>query len=298
MKISITRGNDVIVSSSDEEITMQEVKAIKRKERYTNHESTLRVSLVRPELEIIVKKNIINPDEKDFEVMTIFGIPVLFTNERITKDNIPNDISISIYDLRNDDEYFCELKDEIIVNRGGTILVIRPAFDTRSQNGHIVTSKAGYHITRDDYNFIGISDYSINDYINNYDHLVDEYGYYLPKSDNSTEEEQVDQESVEINTDETEEINKSDDSAEEERMEFDVKSKFTAPEPENYEKDEDILSDLPRPDSNKVINDFFAKEAKEERMYGTKRGGSRDKYVKGGAKRGKKNSGRRNVDNY
>ena len=88
----------------------------------------------------MLKFNMLNPDEK-YEVIEIFDIPALFTNNRIYRHQIED--GFYLYHLRDDCEgNFCEIAYPVIVNHAGSII---------SKRGNALCGD----MTLDDINFLG-----------------------------------------------------------------------------------------------------------------------------------------------
>ena len=68
----------------------------------------------------------INTEMKDFELIELFDKPALFTNERLTKADIPK--GLYCYDLRTSDdgERFATIEPNVTVNHGGSIVTCDP----------------------------------------------------------------------------------------------------------------------------------------------------------------------------
>ena len=68
----------------------------------------------------------INTEMKDFELIELFDKPTLFTNERLTKADIPK--GLYCYDLRTSDdgERFATIEPNVTVNHGGSIVTCDP----------------------------------------------------------------------------------------------------------------------------------------------------------------------------
>ena len=68
----------------------------------------------------------INTEMKDFELIELFDKPALFTNERLTKEDIPK--GLYCYDLRTSDdgERFATIEPNVTVNHGGSIVTCDP----------------------------------------------------------------------------------------------------------------------------------------------------------------------------
>lgn len=64
---------------------------------------------------------------EDYEVITLFGKPALFTNARIDKSVLPE--GVYAYDLRGSDYdpgYPIYIEDHVCVNHAGTVLTLEP----------------------------------------------------------------------------------------------------------------------------------------------------------------------------
>lgn len=110
----------------------------------------------------------------EFEVITIFDRPVLFTSERIDRDCVPE--GLYCYDIRHDDECsgdMVELKDYILVNHWGTVLSAKP-FEPREFEGRMFSSKEGIVIGDEDYNYTG-DEMTVSEYIEKYEELEQEH---------------------------------------------------------------------------------------------------------------------------
>ena len=68
----------------------------------------------------------INTDMKEYELIELFGKPALFSNERLTKEDIPE--GLYCYDLRESDdgEHFATLEPKVTVNHGGSVVTDEP----------------------------------------------------------------------------------------------------------------------------------------------------------------------------
>ena len=108
-----------------------------------------------------------------FDVITVFDKPVLFTNARIDRSEVPEDLYC--YDIRHDDYEgnLAELKDFVFVNHGGTILSKEP-FKARIYEGELCDTELGIPMTEDDYNFLSES-CTIDEYRERYNEFVSEY---------------------------------------------------------------------------------------------------------------------------
>ena len=110
-----------------------------------------------------------------FDVITVFNKPVLFTNGRIDRAEVPEDLYC--YDIRHDDYEgsLAELKDFVLVNHGGTI-VSKEQFEPKEYSGKIFDTELGIPMTEDDYNFLSES-CTIDEYRERYSEFVREYCY-------------------------------------------------------------------------------------------------------------------------
>ncbi len=120
-------------------------------------------------------QNVVRPiriASKEFEVVEIFGKPVLFTNERLRSMDIPG--GLFRYDIRHgDDGNMVQLKNYVMVNHSATV-ICKEAFDmTQESNGNVFTVAEGLNMTEDDYNFTG-ERMTIEEYKNSYDELLQE----------------------------------------------------------------------------------------------------------------------------
>lgn len=59
---------------------------------------------------------------EDYELIELFGKPALFTNERLTPEDVPQ--GLNLYHLRRSDEddRFASIEPEVSVNHGGSVL--------------------------------------------------------------------------------------------------------------------------------------------------------------------------------
>lgn len=110
---------------------------------------------------------------KRYEAVIIFNKPMLFTNERLEYENIPN--GLHRYDIRDGgmDGNMCELKDKVGVNHWGTVLS-RDAVEPRIIDGKEKDTKEGIIMTDDDYNYTG-EEFTTQEYLDNYTYLEAEY---------------------------------------------------------------------------------------------------------------------------
>lgn len=217
MKISINKGNRVIVEASDEAQRLKDIKEIRRKEKFLEKESTLSASLYIPEDRRAQASDVARPEpeqEEEAHTPEINADPVVEENK----------------DIQSESEEETE-KDE------------------------------------------------------------------TTEEDKTAEDEIQEDKEIEENKAEEESDEEDDDMDEEEEVRytpnrnFNTKSKFTDNTNESY--------NTPKKSSNDVINDFFAKEERDARIYGTPKGGNRQQYVKGGAKRGKsKGRGGKPISEY
>lgn len=108
-----------------------------------------------------------------YEAVIIFNKPMLFTNERLEYDDIPD--GLHRYDIRDGgmDGNMCELKDYVAVNHWGTVLS-RDAVESKIIDGQEMNSQSGIVMTDDDYNYTG-EEFTTEEYLENYMYLVEEY---------------------------------------------------------------------------------------------------------------------------
>lgn len=69
----------------------------------------------------------VNAAEESFELMNMLGQYVLFTNMRVDRDTVPQDLYV--YDVRHDDDCtgeICEIKPSVMVNHWGSIICKEP----------------------------------------------------------------------------------------------------------------------------------------------------------------------------
>ena len=68
----------------------------------------------------------VNAQEESFELMELFGKTVLFTNMRVDRSTVPEDLYV--YELRDEDctGDICEIKPSVMVNHWGTIICKEP----------------------------------------------------------------------------------------------------------------------------------------------------------------------------
>ncbi len=110
---------------------------------------------------------------RKYEAVIIFNKPMLFTNERLEYDDIPD--GLHRYDIRDGgmDGNMCELKDYVAVNHWGTVLS-RDAVESKIIDGQEMNSQSGIVMTDDDYNYTG-EEFTTEEYLENYMYLVEEY---------------------------------------------------------------------------------------------------------------------------
>ena len=88
----------------------------------------------------------VNAKSEEYESFFILGQDALFTNARLDRTTIPE--GLYAYDLRDEcDGNINELKDFVLVNHWGTVLVKEP----------IEGADKGVQIKADDYNYLGDS---------------------------------------------------------------------------------------------------------------------------------------------
>ena len=68
----------------------------------------------------------VNAQEESFELMELFGKIVLFTNMRVDRSKVPE--NLYVYELRDEDctGEICEIKPFVMVNHWGTIICKEP----------------------------------------------------------------------------------------------------------------------------------------------------------------------------
>ena len=81
--------------------------------------------------------NRVDVRKEEFENITLFDYPMLFTNLRCDRDTLPE--GMYMYEIRHDDDGRgdpCEISPWILVNHWGTVISNRPvSFDETSPNG-------------------------------------------------------------------------------------------------------------------------------------------------------------------
>ena len=100
----------------------------------------------------------VNAAEESFELIEIFGKTVLFTNMRVDRDTVPQDLYV--YDVRHDDDCtgeICEIKPSVMVNHWGTIICKEPI-----EMDEFWHSK---FVDKDDYSYLGDS-VKLDEFIN------------------------------------------------------------------------------------------------------------------------------------
>lgn len=100
----------------------------------------------------------VNAAEEDFELMDMLGQQVLFTNMRVDRDTVPQDLYV--YDVRHDDDCtgeICEIKPFVMVNHWGTIICKEPIELDSKWNSRFVDN--------DDYSYLGDS-VKLDEYLN------------------------------------------------------------------------------------------------------------------------------------
>ena len=98
-----------------------------------------------------------------YQVITLFNKPVLMSEGRVDAQNVPPDYYA--YELRHDEGGdIAALEKSVRVDFGGTIL----------SKDEIEIVGDHRKIDYDDYNFLSI-DYSVEEFDEHYDELVDEY---------------------------------------------------------------------------------------------------------------------------
>lgn len=107
-----------------------------------------------------------NAMEEQYELMEIDGNIVLFTNSRIDRDTIPN--GLHCYDIRETDGGSGDpatVEPYVLVNHWGTI-ISKTLFSMKEYS-----SKNGIRYSHEieDYNYLGASDFTVEEYINTED---------------------------------------------------------------------------------------------------------------------------------
>ncbi|MBP5431944.1 LPD28 domain-containing protein [Ruminococcus sp.] len=100
----------------------------------------------------------VNAAEESFELMNMLGQYVLFTNMRVDRDTVPQDLYV--YDVRHDYDCtgeICEIKPSVIVNHWGTIICKEPIELDSKWNSRAVDSN--------DYSYIA-DNIKLDEYIN------------------------------------------------------------------------------------------------------------------------------------
>ena len=92
----------------------------------------------------------INTEMKDFELIELFDKPALFTNERLTKEDIPK--GLYCYDLRTSDdgERFATIEPNVTVNHGGSIMPGADAY-TEAQEVYATFPEFGFSMANEKY---------------------------------------------------------------------------------------------------------------------------------------------------
>ena len=154
-----------VLPEKAKELLEKSLKAIKMtKEELADFHYVYRTRLIEKMKENMPQK---------YEAVIIFNRHMLFTNERLEYDEIPE--GIYRYDIRDGgmDGNMRELKDKVGVNHWGTVLS-RDMVEPRIIDGQEMNSKEGIVMTDDDYNYTG-EEFTIDEFIENYDYLVSEY---------------------------------------------------------------------------------------------------------------------------
>lgn len=282
MKVSIMRGNQVICSSSDEQMTMEDVNAIRRKERMTDRKSTLSVYVYDPNKD---PKPIKLPQDtekiiEDAKLIAEGKVP----GKTVVIDTMPEEVREA--EEKTEEDSVEEPSEEAIpVMTSGYVSVDGEAVNTDDIG---FTTVASTDEETEDECSSNVDNSEDEDFIHQKEEAKAEAAIELGKTVETEEDSAEDEEKVEENT----EV--------ENTTEFNVQSKFTQPveetpaeeditEEESVEEtteeapvEEDTTEEEPveetpveeiinRPSaSSKVIDDFFAKEAREAKMYGNK----------------------------
>ena len=100
----------------------------------------------------------VNAAEESFELMEMLGQRVLFTNMRVDRDTVPQDLYV--YEVRHDDDCtgeICEIKPFVMVNHWGTMICKEPIELDPKWNSRFVD--------KNDYSYLG-DDVKLDEYIN------------------------------------------------------------------------------------------------------------------------------------
>ena len=93
--------------------------------------------------------------KEEFELVTVFGHPMLFTNLRCDRSTLPK--GLFMYEVRHDDDCLgipCEIARSILVNHWGTIISNKPVL----MEDHPTNGKPYRHINEEtDWNYEGIT---------------------------------------------------------------------------------------------------------------------------------------------
>lgn len=99
----------------------------------------------------------VNPNTENYEQVTVFGQPALFTSLRILRDQLPEEVYA--YDVRHSDDGMdvAEIKEFVMVNHMGTIITKQP-IEMDEHGSRII-------IDDEDFNFEGYGDVKLNEFI-------------------------------------------------------------------------------------------------------------------------------------
>jgi len=99
----------------------------------------------------------VNPNTENYEQVTVFGQPALFTSLRIFRDQLPE--RVYAYDVRHSDDGMdvAEIKEFIMVNHMGTIITKEP-IEMDEHGSRII-------VNDEDFNFDGYGDIKLSDFI-------------------------------------------------------------------------------------------------------------------------------------
>lgn len=107
--------------------------------------------------------------EKLFEVLVLFNKVVLYTDERIQRNNIPE--GIYCYDIRHGETVgFLSLADHVLINHAGSILCCEPFPPIKSRG--ITRSTADEQPIRGRYSYTYEPNISVKEYIERYKELT------------------------------------------------------------------------------------------------------------------------------
>lgn len=111
-------------------------------------------------------------DKKLFDVMVLFKKVVLFTNDRIDRDNIPE--GLYCYDIcHSESGTLLMLADNVWANHAGSVLCCEPFPPIKSCG--VMRSTAGGQPIRNRYDWVDEPRMSVEEYIEKYEELSKKY---------------------------------------------------------------------------------------------------------------------------